>query len=126
MKIKALQPFSTGDFSMEQYEVKIVDDALGAFLVNNHVAVELKTTNGDILFITSHYEGREFLVLDATWQEIHDAALCVITSGDEKKLVCETSIDHGIYLVKVASFDSNVPYEFYQAIVPDGQPEMQL
>lgn len=83
-------------------------------------------SDGDILFITSHYEGREYLVLDATWQEIHDAALCVITLSDMKKLVCGTSIDDGIYLVKVASFDSNVPYEFYQAIVPDGQPKMQL
>ena len=59
MKIKALQPFSTGDFSMEQYEVKIVEDALGAFLVRKKVAVELKGTNGDILFVTSHLEGRE-------------------------------------------------------------------
>lgn len=125
MKIKALQPFSTGDFSMQQYEVKIVDDALGAFLVNNHVAVELKTTNGDILFITSHLVGREYIVLDATWQEIHDAALCVITFGENKKLVSATYIESGLYYVKVISFDSGVPYEFYRTIVPDGQPEMQ-
>lgn len=98
MKIKALQPFSTGELSMEQYEVKIVEDALGAFLVRKKVAVELKGTNGDILFVTSHMEGREYIVIDCPWKVINEAALVIIQSGVNRKYVYATEYRDGVIM----------------------------
>ena len=41
MKIRALVPFSTGTISMEQYEIKEVDDAIGARLIADGLAVQI-------------------------------------------------------------------------------------
>lgn len=41
MKIRALVPFSTGTITMEQYEVKEVDDAIGARLIADGLAVQI-------------------------------------------------------------------------------------
>ncbi len=68
MKIKALKPFSNGKISMEQYEVKDVEDTLGAQLVAAGVAVEIGGGSGGVLVVTETND-----TLDKTWQEIHDA-----------------------------------------------------
>ena len=129
MKIKALQPFSTGDFSMEQYEVKIVEDALGAFLVRKKVAVELKGTNGDILFVTSHMEGREYIVIDCPWKLINEAALVIIQSGVNRKYVYATEYREGVYHVYAVNFEAYGGGGFRETYVcyeENGYPEYAL
>lgn len=71
MKIKALMPFSNGKISMEQYEVKDVEDTLGEQLVAAGVAVEIGGGSGGGVLVVHDVDG----TLDKTWQEIFDAML---------------------------------------------------
>ena len=79
MKIKALQPFSTGDFSMEQYEVREVTDTLGNQLIAAGVAIEIGGggTGGGVLVVTETVSGDDY-TLSATYKQIVDAGFCVL------------------------------------------------
>lgn len=75
MKIKALVPFSNGTISMEQYEVREVEDSLGNELISAGVAVEISGggSGGGPLVVTDT-DG----TLDASYQDIEDAGFFAV------------------------------------------------
>lgn len=71
MKVKALKPWSNGEISMEQYEVRDLPDVLAQNLIDAGIVVEIGGGSGGGVLVVTGTDG----TLDKTWQEIHDAML---------------------------------------------------
>lgn len=69
MKVKALKPWSNGEISMEQYEVRDLPDALAQNLIDAGIVVEIGGGSGGSVLVVHDVDG----TLDKTWQEIYDA-----------------------------------------------------
>ena len=85
--------------------------------------IEQGIAAGSGILIAHRTDSKETSTLDKTWQEIHDADVCYIIQHDDEysdcKLVIETGIAKGNYVVDVFDFTSPLRQTFY-ADSPNG------
>ena len=111
MKIKALVPFSNGTISMEQYEVREVEDSLGNELISAGVAVEIGGggSGGGVLVVHQSGDNETGYTLDKTWQEIHDADFPILvdegTDGKWYDPITSAIIEGQNYIVTVSTVE---------------------
>lgn len=125
MKVKALKPWSNGEISMEQYEVRDLPDALAQNLIDAGIVVEIGGGSGGGVLVVTDTDG----TLDKTWQEIHDAFVSGsvrIQNGTDTNtllnvLAVEYSSKAGEYMVKSAPSDNWSP-ETYVVSSASGYP----
>lgn len=121
MKIKALVPFSTGTISMEQYEVKEVDEGDGRELIAAGVAVEIGGGSGGGVLVVTDTNG----TLDKTWQEIADADIAVVIVASENNTLHlsvynVSESNHGVSCIIMGR--SGAAERSYVASSADGYP----
>lgn len=114
MKVKALKPWSNGEISMEQYEVRDLPDALAQNLIDAGIVVEIGGGSGGGVLDVTDTDG----TLDKTWQEIYDAlplAVLDVPSSSRRAIFMDARTDlHGLSI-------SNGDY--YAANSASGYPE---
>lgn len=94
MIIRALKPFSTGTFAMEQYEIREVEDTLGNELISAGVAVEIGGGSGGGVFAVNLSVSNE----SGSWVATNDKTYAEIDSAYKSGKIVLSTVNVEVYL----------------------------